>query len=309
MSLGDPRRNTACARHNKNIQQFTSQFWKKVMEAMGTSRNLSTAFHPESDGQTERINAILEQYLRAYCNYQQNNWNELLPMAEFCYNNCRSGTTKVSPFFANYGYHPRFTQPLGEVTGELPEVSEYVGTLNRLHENLRAEVHYAQTAHAEQANWHRHPDPVLRAGDQVWLKRKNVKTTRPSNKLDYKLLGPYTILARVGSRAYKLDLPSNIQIHPVFHISLLEPSQPTSTTIPWHIQPPPLPIILDDEEEWEVEEIVDSQRHRGKIQYRVKWTGFHDPDTTWYPTENFRNSPDAVTQFHRRYPNKPASQF
>jgi hypothetical protein len=95
----------------------------------------------------------------------------------------------------------------------------------------------------------------------------------------------------------------------VFHISLLEPSQLTSTTIPAHIQPPPLPIILDDEEEWEVEEIVDSRRHRGKIQYRVKWTGFHDPDTTWYPTENVRNSPDAVTQFHRRYPNKPASQF
>jgi hypothetical protein len=128
----------------------------------------------------------------------------------------------------------------------------------RLHENLRAEVHYAQTAHAEQANQHRHPDPVLRAGDQVWLKRKNVKTTRPSNKLDYKLLGPYTILARVGSRTYKLDLPLNVKIHPVFHISLLEPSQPTSTTIPGHIQPPPLPIILDDEEEWEVEEIVDS---------------------------------------------------
>jgi hypothetical protein len=66
---------------------------------------------------------------------------------------------------------------------------------------------------------------------------------------------------------------------------------------------------FDDEEEWEVEEIVDSRCHRGRIQYRVKWTGFHDPDTTWYPADNFRNSPDAVTQFHGRYPNKPASQF
>jgi hypothetical protein len=128
---------------------FTSQFWKRVMEAMGTSRNLSTAFHLESDRQMERINAILEQYLWAYCNYQQNNWNQLLPMAEFCYNNSRSGTTKVFPFFANYGYYPRFTQPLGEVTKELPKVSEYVGTLNRLHKNLRAEVHYAQTTHVE----------------------------------------------------------------------------------------------------------------------------------------------------------------
>jgi hypothetical protein len=155
---------------------FTSQFWKKVMEAMGTSRNLSTAFHPESDGQTERMNAILEQYLWVYCNYQQNNWNQLLPITEFCYNNSYSETTKVSPFFTNYGYHPHFTQPLREVTKELPEVSEYVGTLNKLHENLRAEIHYTQTTYAEQANWHRYPDPVLQVGDPVWLKQKNVKT-------------------------------------------------------------------------------------------------------------------------------------
>jgi hypothetical protein len=94
---------------------FTSTFWKRIMEAMGTSRNWSTAFHPECDGQTERINAILEQYLRAYCNYQQNNWKQLLPMAEFCYNNSQSETTKVSPFFVNFGYHPRFTPPLSKV--------------------------------------------------------------------------------------------------------------------------------------------------------------------------------------------------
>jgi hypothetical protein len=94
---------------------FTSTFWKRIMEAMGTSRNWSTAFHPECHGQTERINAILEQYLRAYCNYQQNNWKQLLPMAEFCYNNSQSETTKVSPFFVNFGYHPRFTPPLSKV--------------------------------------------------------------------------------------------------------------------------------------------------------------------------------------------------
>jgi hypothetical protein len=145
-------------------------------------------------------------------------------MAEFCYNNSQSETTKVSPFFANFGYHPRFTPPLSKVNEGLPEVSEYVGTLNKLHETLRAEINYAQTLHAEQANRNRHPDPVLRAGDRVWLKRKNVKTTRPSSNLDYRLLGPYTIIKRVGSRAYKLDLPPNVKIHPVFHISLLEPA-------------------------------------------------------------------------------------
>jgi hypothetical protein len=156
---------------------FTSPFWKRIMEAMGTSRTLSTAFHPESDGQMERINAILEQYLWAYCNYQHNHWKQLLPMAEFCYNNSQSETTKVSPIFANFGYHPRFTPPLSKVNEGLPEVSEYVGTLNKLHETLRAAINYAQTLHAEQANRNRHPNPVLRVGDRVWLKQKNVKTT------------------------------------------------------------------------------------------------------------------------------------
>jgi len=86
--------------------QFTTDFWKQVAKALGISWNLSTAFHPETDGQTERANATLEQYLRAYCNYQQDDWEKLLPIAEFCYNNTQTGTTKITPFFANYGYHP-----------------------------------------------------------------------------------------------------------------------------------------------------------------------------------------------------------
>jgi hypothetical protein len=124
--------------------------------------------------------------------------------------------------------------------------------------------------------------------------------------LDYKLIGPYTILEKVGSRAYKLDLPPSVQLHPVFHISLLEPAEPDSGPIPGHIQPPPPPVIINNEEEWELEEVVDSRHHRNQLQYRVKWTGFHDQDKAWYPATNFENSQDAVQWFHRRYPQKPA---
>jgi len=92
---------------------FTSDFWKRVTEATGISRNLSTAFHPRTDGETERANAILEQYLRTYCNYQQDDWERLLPIAEFCHNNTQTGTTKITPFFTNYGYDPRFLPDLG----------------------------------------------------------------------------------------------------------------------------------------------------------------------------------------------------
>ena len=102
---------------------FTSDFWKRVTEALVISWNLSTAFHPQMDGQTERANATLEHYLRVYCNYQQDNWEKLLPIAEFCYNNTQTGTTKITPFFANYGYHPEFMLDLGTRNDETPEVS------------------------------------------------------------------------------------------------------------------------------------------------------------------------------------------
>jgi len=149
---------------------FTSDFWKQVIEALGISNNLSTAFHLQTDGQTERANATLEQYLHAYCHYQQDNWEKLLPIAEFCYNNTQTGTTRISPFFANYEYHPRFMPDLGTRNNEIPEVSEYVAALRKLHEELRVEIKAAQMAQAEQSNKAQHPDPALEPGDKVWLR-------------------------------------------------------------------------------------------------------------------------------------------
>jgi len=224
---------------------FTSDFWRQVMEALRISRNLSTAFHPQTDGQMERANATLEQYLRAYFNYQQDDWERLLPIAEFCYNNTQTGTTRITPFFANYGYHPRFLPDLGTRNEETPEVSEYVVALRRLPEELRAEIKEAQMSQVEQANKARHPDPVLNPGDKVWLQQKNIRTTRPSNKLDHKQIGPYRVLEKVDSRAYKLDLLATVKIHPIFHISLLEPTASTEP-IPGHQQPPPPPVIIQE---------------------------------------------------------------
>jgi len=115
---------------------FTSGFWERVTQALGISRKRSTAFHPKTDGQTERVNATLEQYLRAYCNYQQNDWEKLLPITEFCYNNTQAESTNVTPFFANYRFHPHFIPDLGTQDEEVLEVSEYATALRNLHEEL-----------------------------------------------------------------------------------------------------------------------------------------------------------------------------
>jgi len=159
-------------------------------------------------------------------------------------------------------------------------------------------------AQTEQANKTRHPDPDLKPGDKVWLQRKNIRTTRPWNKLDHKQIGPYTVLEKIGSRAYKLDLPPTVKIHPVFHFSLLEPTASTEP-IPRHLQPPAPPLVIQEQQEWEVEKILDSRCQRNQIQYRVKWTGFHDPDRTWYPARNFEKSPDLTVSSTRNTPKNP----
>jgi hypothetical protein len=100
-----------------------------------------------------------------------------LPIAEFCYKNTQLETTKVTPFYANYGYHPRFEPDLRSADTGTPKVSEYDSALNNLHAELWAEITYAQVAHMEQANKARYPDPVLKPGDSVWLHQKHVKTT------------------------------------------------------------------------------------------------------------------------------------
>ena len=111
----------------------------------------------------------------------------------------------------------------------------------------------------------------------------------------------------MGTHAYKLDLLATVKIHPVFNISLLEPTASTEP-IPGHLQPPPPPVIIQEQQEWEVEKILNSRCHRNQIQYQVKWTGFHNPDHAWYPARNFENSLDFIQQFHEEYPEKLAPQ-
>ena len=140
------------------------------------------------------MNAILEQYLRGYCNYQQDNWYELLSFAEFSYNNSVSAATKVSPFFANYGYNPRF-QILAR-NGRQPEsleLKDFCNNNKNLENFIKSEIRYAQEIASENVNKSRQAPPLIKRGDQVWLLRRHISTTRPSNKLDHKRLGPFKV--------------------------------------------------------------------------------------------------------------------
>jgi hypothetical protein len=283
---------------------FTSQFWKELMKLLKVKTKLSTAYHPQTDGQTERVNAQLEQYLRAYSNYQQDNWVELLSMAEFSYNNSVSAATGVTPFFANYGYHPRYDLVLapGQDLPAPETLQDYSDKMQSLQEHLQAEIALSQSVYSEQADRHRLPAPDLRPGDFVWLLRRHHKTNRPSSKLDYKRLGRFEILQKVSSHAYKLDLPPTMRCHPVFHISLLEPA--ASDPLPGQTQPPAPPVEIEGEDFYEIEAILDSRKYRNQVQYLVQWEGYDHP--TWEPLAHFSpESLESIREFHTRYPSKP----
>jgi hypothetical protein len=286
---------------------FTSQFMSALGRLLNIKMNYSTAYHPETDGQTERTNQTLESYLRMYTNYQQDDWADLLPIAEFAYNNAPHSATQVSPFFANYGYNPRATLSL-DVSVPDPSAHDFSKTLSELHRYCREQVGVAQSQYQTPADRRRLPAPNLVVGDLVWLNAKNITTQRPSKKLDHKRLGPFAITSKISTHAFRLDLPRGMRfIHPVFHVSLLEPHRPN--TVPNREQPPPPPVEIDGDSEYEVSAILDSRRRRRRLEYYVQWRGYENTaeSATWEPADNLSNSPELIAAFHTAYPNKPSS--
>ncbi len=136
----------------------------------------------------------------------------------------------------------------------------------------------------------------------MWLNRKNIVTRRPSRKLDHHPIVPYKIVKVVSPWAYKLELPAEIEIHPVQHVSYLNPVD--EDLFPGQRAPPPPPVQVNGEEEWYVDEILDSRMCRRRLEYLVKWTGYEKED--WRPAESL-NKLEAVDNFHRCYSNKPGS--
>jgi hypothetical protein len=278
------------------------------MNLLSVKLNLSTAFHPQTDGQTERVNQTLEAYMRNYCSYQQDDWSDLLPLAEYAYNSAVSEATKFSPFYANYGFEPRTNWPNPKPSSEWDNpassvtVSQWEAIWSTMHENLGK-------SRLRMARWydkHHLKAPEFKPGDEVMLDRRNVQTKRPMNKLDHKKMGPFKVTKAVGRRAYQLELPPQMRIHPVFHVSLLEPYK--SPADPQRRVEPPEVEEIDGEVNWVVREVADSRVNRQKkiVEYLVLWEGYEQEDATWEPWEHLRNSAEKVLlSFHKRYPRKP----
>jgi hypothetical protein len=153
------------------------------------------------------------------------------------------------------------------------------------------------------ANKSRLEGPRLREGDLVYLLRRNIKTTRPSDKLDSKKVGPFPIKRCIRNVAFELHLPPAWRIHPVFHISLLEPADPDTPQ-----GPAPELDPETQEPEYEVERLLSVRRRRNKLQWLVKWVGYANEENTWEPKEMLTNCPLALRQFYQENPGAPGQR-
>src|SRR5258707_2726674 len=203
--------------------EFISHFFCSLGKLLQMRLHFTLGYHLEGDGQTERANQVLEQYLWGYTNYQQDNWVTLLLMAEFTYNNATNATTGVSPFFANKGYHPELTSDLQAETSSA-KAQAFVADLEHIQAELKENIAQAQERYRKNVDKHRVEAPKLNISNQAYVKAKFFRTRQPSKKLLEKNLGPYDIIGKLGTHSITLHLPCQFcSIHLGFHVSQLEP--------------------------------------------------------------------------------------
>lgn len=285
--------------------QFVSGFWAEICKRLKIHRRLSTAFHPQTDGATERANQEIERILRAFTVFSQEDWSNLLPIAAAAINNREAASTGLAPFFFTHGYH---IDPIGlEDDGNLqdnakgPERAgrDFVDRLREASDWAQAAIAIAQDRQQDQANRNRQVAPIYRVGDKVWLHLRNISSYRPSKKLDW-LHAKYTVINVPTPHTVELSVPRGV--HPVFHIDLIRPaaSDPLPSQTVDDTQPPP--IVVDNEAEWEVEEIIAARTKRiGRGRRRevlVKWAGY--AEQTWERLEDLENC-TALDAFEERY--------
>jgi len=258
--------------------RFTSEVWKEFLAIRKTQPRMSTAFHPQTDGQTERLNQTIEAYLRAFVSKEQDDWVRLLPMAEFAYNNSTTAGNCMSPFYANYGFHPVAMDPTS--TEPLNPASQvYAHWMHTMHDEFKRGLEEAQERMRQYTDPKRKEPPTYQVGDLVMLNGHNIKTRRPSKKLDHKNHGPFQIEKIVSRLAVRHTLSRKWKIHNVFHFSLLERYRTSEHRAPLD----PSKVLreadnIEQSEEYNVDEVMSSvERGRGnnkRILYLVKWLDY-----------------------------------
>ena len=283
--------------------QFNNHFWREVMNLLGMEVRMSSAYHPQTDGQTERYNRVIEEMLRAYVSPSQEDWSAHLPAVEFAINNSWQETVKNTPFFLNYGQHP-LTPAVKDLPRRVPAAHDFTkGIEHAVREAKRcmAEAHERMRMRENQ----KRRDVVYQAGDLVMLSTQNLTKhvlDPGARKLKPRFMGPFSVIQPVGSAAVKLAIPKDwSRIHNVFHVSLVKPYLGADKTqIQQEVAPPPVQW-LDGEPIYRVEKLLDSRQvKKGRktvTEYLVRWEGYSSVHDTWEPRSNLLTCGDLVKQF------------
>ena len=286
--------------------KFMSNFWASLMARLRMTHLASTAFHPQTDGNTERVNRVMEDMLRHYVHADQTDWDSWLPMIEFAINNSWHSSITNTPFFLNFGRHPRSPTEFvllaanrgREPDDRVPAVKSMIQNMHDAISDAKRCLHAAQQRQKAYADIRRR-DVEFKVGDQVLLSTRNLTMKMVgSAKLMPKYLGPFTISRKINQVAYELDLPPCMKIHNVFHVSLLNTYRSDGS-----VHPPPPPTLVDGELEYEVERILlhrDKHPVRGykiKREFLIKWLGYGPEHNTWEPEANLKNCPELLSEY------------
>ncbi|QRW20747.1 Retrotransposable element Tf2 protein [Rhizoctonia solani] len=269
---------------------FTGKFLRALYQRLGIQPSFSLAYHPESDGQTKRVNQFIKFYLRSYVAADHLDWVKWLPLAEYAYNNAKHAATGKTPFELIYGRNPVMNP--STVPANVPEADLVANTLAQEWQEAEAALRMTKESMARPKGI----IPEYSVGEKVWLDGKNVGLRTNSNKLDPKQLGPFEVTEKISSHAYRLKLPDTLKIHNVFYVGLLSKAH-KSPSQPFPERPPP--ETIEGEEEYKVKQIIDSKQQRGKWFYLIKWKGYGLEDNSWEPEELLEHSQEEIQRFNK----------
>jgi transposase InsO family protein len=279
--------------------QFIAAFMRELYKLLGIKLATLMAYHPQTDGQTERVNQVLEGYLCIFTSRRQDDWDDFLPTGEFQYNNTVHSSTQQTPFMVDTSRHPRMGFELQQPRSTLESANEFTEHMALGIEEAKAALTKAKDEYSMYYNRRREPAPVFAPGDKVWLDGSDIATNRPSSKLSHRRLGLFVIDACVGHGAYRLKLPYHFRhLHPVFPVVKLSPAMPDP--IPGRRPAPPPPTTLvDGEEEYEVEAILDSRMHYNQLEYLLKLKGYDESHNQWEVHTHVHAKPKIAPQIPR----------
>ncbi len=291
--------------------RFTSAYWKSFIETLGIAPHMSTAFHPETDGQTERMNRTIEEMLRSYVNDKHDNWDDYLPYLELAYNNSRQASHKFTPYFLNHGAHPfvpgAALNPSTATAVNPDNLATVISTALHAAKQHLERARERQRVYANKSRRH----VEFKVGDRVYLSTENLKLPGPSRTLQERRIGPFTISKVVSPVNYKLALPNEMQIHATFHVKLLHPfvESPEEFGERVTIELPPIGYARGDGI-YLVDYVFGRQwttivgKSRPEWLYHVAWLGYPLEQATWEPRRQLRGIRDLVDEYDAAHPLK-----